>query len=204
MIGDSQMRMFFSRLVERVNGTLSDRRFGSYLIHDKGGCFQSAGESEGHKSNECTREYIKHDIRLTFGFQAFGQHKNVLFESLVSESTIPDLVLLSTGAWDIGYKGSKISVAANHSLQMIHNVREVYAGPIVWCLTNVCDPFKNSSSYLNEAQLKALSAVADKDLVLLNREPSTLPLTDAHLCEGYHAYGNVVSLHVDMLLNALC
>ena len=158
IIGDSTMRMFFSRIVDLVNGTLVDPRFGSYKTHHKGGCQGAVTDYEGRTTNQCLREYVKSRFRITFSFQTNGQHNNSMFDSLVSESHLPDLVLLTTGSWDVGYGGlnAKDPIVANHSVQMVRNIRTKYSGPIVWLITNACEPFRNSSIDLGIAQRSAM------------------------------------------------
>ena len=49
------MRMFFRALIEAVDPTFDDPRFGSYKVHDKGGC---EGEYLGDQGGGCLREFF--------------------------------------------------------------------------------------------------------------------------------------------------
>lgn len=202
VVGDSSMRMFYSALIAKINSTLEDDRFGSYKVHDKGGCTGSLDESSGHDHPGCFREFVRYSVRLTFCFQAFGEHKNVVLQSLLSPSQVPDLVVLVTGAWDVGYHSASVETAVRNTVQMIQNVRELYSGTILWASLNTCPPFQDSTRKLNLAQHDRLQSM--NSVFILNRQSSTEFLVSPEYCEGYHAYKTVVELHVSMMLNFVC
>lgn len=72
MVTDSSCRMFASALLEAINGTLDDRRFGSYQTHDKGSCDAPEAEYDGHKNVGCLREYVKNGILLLSHVRLMG------------------------------------------------------------------------------------------------------------------------------------
>ena len=100
IIGDSSARMLFGALVELVNGTLADPRFGDYRIHHKGGCSHDGTET-------CLREYVnmRAATRITFSFKTVVDAQTLALDWLTSPSQVPDYFLLAIGAWDIKYSG---------------------------------------------------------------------------------------------------
>jgi hypothetical protein len=150
------------------------------------------------------REYIKHDVRITFSFQAYGQHSNTKFKSLVSSSQVPDVLIMETGPWDL-YVNESIPTILSHTVSMLHNFRAVHNGLIVWLTIPLCPPFRDRVRPMNLAQRVALeSERVAGPLLFLDRETSSAALNNTEFCEGFHTFRSVALLHRAMLLNVLC
>ena len=207
ILGDSSCRMFFSAVVEAINGTLQDDRFGSYKVHHKGGCVQAEDEEFGHGRVGCLREYFGHNSRLTFGFQAFGNHPNAVFENLVTLSQQPQYLLMETGAWDLGYRSTSVPGILNHTMFFLDSMRSIYRGPIIWLGLPACEPFRETVMSLNKelkASLKKYSLDNRAEVLYLDRESSSKDINDTSMCDGFHAYSSLTALHLAMFLNFIC
>jgi hypothetical protein len=215
ILGDSSCRMFFSALVEKANGTLQDWRFGSYKEHVKGGCTGGVEEKDGHRTIGCLREYFGDSIRMTFGFQAYGQHQNEVFKSLVSDSQQPDLMLVETGAWALSYgryynHSYTIQDIVNQTYIFLDHIRSVYQGPIVWLGLPACGIFRDDVKKLHVLLKPAILQYGNSSVtrapspLYLDRQSSTEMFDDLAICEGFHPFGNVTLLHLNMLLNIYC
>jgi len=196
-------------LVALLNSTLEDDRFPGYEFHHKGGCDHPNDEVEGHNRIGCLREYYGGGIRVTFSFQAFGDFPNQVFTSLVSSSQQPDLVVVNTGPWfyygNATASDERFRVAVQRMLYWLHSNT---TAPIVWLSTPVCLPFKESfggSSSNAIARSEVLNfAKSNGQAFFLNRHSSTAPVYDVGRCEGFHAWRDVVVLHVRMLVWLVC
>ena len=92
LLGDSSIRMFNAALIERLNGTLDDRRFGSYKIHDKGGCTDNEAVN-GQQTFACLREFIdwRSNTRVTFTFKTYAKQRTAVLDHLTSHASMPDV-----------------------------------------------------------------------------------------------------------------
>ena len=203
ILGDSSLRMFNGALISLLNGTLDDPRFGSYMIHDKGSC---EGEASP-KGGGCLREYIdmQNRIRLTFTFKTFVGQKAISMENLISPSQQPDVVVLATGAWDKYHKIQTGPQAGNATICLLKEMMRQYPRTdfVVATLISCHRRFRPFAlAYNNELrrQLPSLSK-RGRRVYLLDREPSTIKVRNATLCEGWHAYSSIVLGHVDEFLD---
>ena len=199
IVGDSSMRMLFSALVYKLNGSsLLDERFGSFTKHLKGGCAASEEERDGHKTLGCLREFYSNTgTRVTFSFQAYGQHPNQMVRNLVSASQRPDIMLVSFGAWTVAYSRDKnggyleldcapdspgFKQLANKTGAALTWIRNIYSGPIAFftmtpCIScPTCPDFQRVVPPCNRALAHALHG--DVNNVVVDRETSTIGLKD--------------------------
>ena len=203
IIGDSSCRMFMSALMEAVNGTLNDIRFGSYQYHNKGGCEALQDEARGNETIGCLREYINfsYSIRITFSFQAFFGH-NLVFENLVSSSQKPDVILSEVGAWSLAYQPRPLVEIVNDASQFIQYLHSHQPESIFWLGLPSCPPFTskvNSFDSLMETMVNKLG----ENVYYLNRQSSTVNLNQNHLCEGFHPFKHITLLHLQMLVSCI-
>lgn len=200
IVGDSSMRMFSAALVERLNGTLQDTMFGSYRVHDKGGC-ESA--DDGHVGMGCTRELIDwmNQHRVTYTFKTVARQKTVALDHLISSSQVPDMFLLATGAWDI-YKNHNIDDAINDTWSWVEDMTSSYPNAkFAICTLISCWPdFKERAMSYNKRLRSLIQSRNHQEdqhpIYLLDREHSTVNVTNRTLCEGFHAYESIVQSYV--------
>ena len=125
IVGDSSMRMFNAALVGRLNGTsgLQDPNFGSYIVHDKGGCVGNE-EHKGDVGMGCTREFIDWDNkrRITYTFKTVAAQKTAALDHLITESNKPTMYLLATGAHDL-YRKNDIIESAEQTIEWIRDLQ---------------------------------------------------------------------------------
>mmetsp|Transcript_5821 Transcript_5821/g.9182 ORF Transcript_5821/g.9182 Transcript_5821/m.9182 type:complete len:210 (-) Transcript_5821:564-1193(-) len=207
------MRMFTAALVERLNGTkLQDSRFGSYEKHDKGGC-EGRQEQQGSVGMGCTREYINWEQRrrITFTFKTVATQPTAAVEHLITESMVPSIFLLATGAHDFYHK-HEVNDTVRNTLAWIRNIsltyprsRIVFAN-IVSCGGAGPDLLTKTLEFnkVMREELLTNSSSENKGLCyLLDREPSTINVTKRSLCEGFHCYGQIVLGHVNEFYKAV-
>ena len=204
IIGDSSMRMYTSALISMVNGTLEDRHFGHFLYHDKGNC---TGEGDGHIGGGCLREYFNMEkrIRITFSFKTNATQTTLALDWLTSESQKPDALLLATGAWDF-YGGRDVLTTVNNTVTWLQDMSARFpAATILFFNLVAChDAYKSQSIPFNDEIRSALSNISLPGLLLVDRQASTVNLNDTSLCEGWHAYGDIVLQHVVSSLPSIC
>ena len=118
IVGDSSARMLFGALVELINGSLLDPRFGAYRWHDKGGCSHEGGDTA-----QCLREYVNLSTgtRVTFSFKTVATERTHALDLLASPSQAPDYFLLAVGAWTSGTTSAR--TAARIVAASAHGVR---------------------------------------------------------------------------------
>lgn len=198
IVGDSSMRMFFRALIHVIEPELNDPHFGSYLNHDKSGC---VAETDGHTGGGCLREYYngKLRIRITYSFKTFADQPTLALSWLISKSQVPDIILGSTGAWDIYHKRTQF----DKSVMWFRNLSASYPSASILAITLVaCPPFRNQVTGLNSKLVGALLNQSIPKLSILDRQASTAIIgrSDSKLCEGFHAMGPLVLLHVHAFL----
>ena len=202
LVGDSSFRMLTAAFVERLNGTLEDPQFGSYMVHDKGGC---TAEEDGAKGFGCLREYIswEHGVRLTFTFKTIAAQPTAVLDHLVTVSAQPDVFVLTTGAWDKSY-GHQITETVRETIKWVDGMLLHYPTSkfIFFTLVACHKEFKKWALAFNAAMRNNFAAHAR--VHLFDREPSTVLIeNNKTLCEGWHAYGPIVKGHLAGLLDIL-
>ena len=219
IVGDSAARILFGGLVARLNGTLEDRHFGSWANDERGKC-----------QKNCLREYVdlKRGLRVTFMFLTYMKlSKTLAGWDLSSASVRPDVVVTACGAWDLHVNthskspGGKdnpfhrtpknvISEAVNDLSGWLVRLRNKFgAGPlivnanVVACNRNA--EFRDKVILFNSGVREQANAwlAADSNLILVDREPSTINSTmktGEMRCDAFHAYGPIALHHVDLML----
>jgi hypothetical protein len=206
LLGDSSIRMFNAATISRLNGTLEDPRFGSYITHDKGGCTDESNGASG-----CLREYIdmENKIRLSYTFKTYVSQDAPTMENLISPSQQPDVILLATGAWD-GYSkamgGSKTmggTEAGNATIALVLEMMDRHPSTdfVLATLVSCHLPFQKYAFAYNAEIRRHIPALDQRRVQLLDREPSTTHGVRLRSCEGWHAYGKIVLGHVDEFLS---
>ena len=194
LVGDSSLRMFLRALIHVIEPTFVDPHFGSYLIHDKGGC---VSEEDGHSGGGCLREYFNRDmrIRITFSFKTFADQPTLAMSWLISESQKPDIIVGATGAWDVYYK--KMDLQVNKSVGWFRSIANTSSTSLILAMTLVsCPPFRAVATEHNKLLAEALLKANLSNLAVLDRQASTMGVQDAAVCHGFHAYGALTLLHV--------
>jgi len=196
LVGDSSLRMFLRGLIHVIEPTFADPHFGSYLIHDKGGC---VSEEDGHAGGGCLREYFNRDmqLRITFSFKTFADQPSLAMSWLISESQQPDIIVGATGAWDVYFKKMDL----DKSVGWFRGLANTYSTSLILAMTLVsCPPFRAIVTEHNKMLAEALLKENLGNLAVLDRQASTEPVQDAAVCEGFHAYGSLTLLHVHEFL----
>ncbi len=196
LVGDSSLRMFFRALIHVIEPTFADPHFGSYLIHDKGGC---VSEEDGHLGGGCLREYFNRDMRLriTFSFKTFADQPSLALDWLISESQKPDIIVGATGAWDIYFE----KLDLGKSVGWFRHIAEVYSASLILAVTLVsCPPFRAVATEHNSVLVRALLDQNFSNLAVLDRQASTGVVEDEAVCQGFHAYGSLTLLHIHAFL----
>lgn len=195
IIGDSSMRMFTAALVERLNGTLEDPRFGSYMKHEKGGCVQ--GEDDGDKGMGCTREYINWELkrRVTFSFKTFATQPTAAAEHLITDSIVPNIFVLATGAHDF-YAAHRMLDVVRDTLEWVRQMRAAFPDALLIVCTLVsCNQHYRSKAVRFNRRIRGLNAT--DNIIILDREPSTIDVQNNSLCNVWHCFGPIVQGHVN-------
>ena len=223
------MRMFFRALIEAVDPSFEDPRFGSYKVHDKGGC---EGEYLGNAGGGCLREFFDYrsGIRITFSFKTFASQKTLALDWLISPSQQPDVFLTATGAWDLHRHKPKDPnaapddkcdlakscedpvVASGEAVAWTRALAQAHPSSLVLAATLVnCAPYHVAAKAAWNRHF--LAANLDKDeggrIAVLDRAPIT-PVglstkTDGRDdCNDFHAFNNIALAFVHGTLRALC
>ena len=200
IVGDSSMRMFFRALIHIIQPEFDDPHFGSFTTHDKGGC---TNEEDGHAGGGCFREYLdkKTHIRLTYSFKTLAQQKTIALDWLISKAFVPDIIIGATGAWDIyaSGKGDAIGTAIWYK-----EMSEHYSTAQILAITTIaCPPFRDVTTTYNTQVTPLLLSMNLSRLAILDRHASTFQVQDNAVCEGFHAYGDLVIMHVHAFLGNL-
>jgi hypothetical protein len=208
LVGDSSLRMLFRAFLDRIDPGFKDNRFGSFLVHDKGGC---QNEEDGDKGGGCLREYVNMTLhsRITFSFKTYSHQPTLALSWLISESQIPDVLILATGAWDL-YKNKKAS--ANPSVTWITTLARAYPRkpPLVIALSlNVCpgrEYFPQAVRWNADFLVRLNKIIVEQNisnLKIVDRQPSTILEKNPKLCGGYHAYEYLARGHVQQILDVI-
>jgi len=217
VLGDSSLRMLFAALVRNVNGSsLADPRFGSYKVHDKGGCVGDQ-EKQGHVGTSCLREFfdVERGIRLTFSFKTFVSQRSQSLEELVSASQVPDYFLLATGPWDFAYNATAVPMAtlARDAMTWALAIKARFPSAAVVFADVVQCHYKTltraRSVEYNKGIWALCEGIAPTTLRCLDRASSTnfvgsrkdsLPGNEV-ACSGFHAFGDLALQHLDRALD---
>lgn len=227
LIGDSSTRMLFSALVQLVNdsSTLTDPYFPNHRFcrhceskteshaccqaHVKGLNWNGEADEEAQGSQgshdrwSYHREWTKFGTRIVFSFKTFADVPvSQAFQSQVTPSQQPDLLILQFGAWDI-YHNHDLGETVAKGLAYIDHVKMHYSNPLVWLSLVECEPFRNISMAFNlmmEPHLQHLG------IAYFSRSATTrdLPNNMQEQCEGFHAWDRISDEHVQWLLRAVC
>jgi hypothetical protein len=200
IVGDSSMRMFFRALIHIIEPEFNDPHFGSFIIHEKGGC---TNPEDGHAGGGCLREYLdkKTHIRLTYSFKTLAQQKTLALDWLISKAFVPDIIIGATGAWDIyaSGKGDAIGTAVWYK-----EMSEHYSTAQILAITTIaCPPHRDVVTTYNTQVTPLLLSMNLPRLAILDRHASTFQVQDKAVCEGFHAYGDLVLMHVHAFLGNL-
>lgn len=197
--GDSSMRMFTAALISRLNGTLMDTRFGSYTSHDKGGC-----QGEADPQDACFREYLDFSrrVRLTYVFKTFSSQRDTYLPKLITDSQRPTHFLFATGAWDLGYSNNPLNGTIYNTASFLRETSEMFPDSLtVFANLVACHPsFVESALRFNSLIREKIQVELSEHVALLDREADTIGVSNRSLCEGWHAYGNIVLNHVARFL----
>jgi hypothetical protein len=218
LIGDSSLRMFYGALIATLNGTLADPRFGSYELHDKGGC-QGHIERESDQGMGCLREYFdpENKIRITYSFKTMAQQHVTAMDTLISSRQIPDVFLLTTGPWDLTYKthnGTNLDVtpAVKQAVRWVMDMRTKFPISLLSFATLVaCDDMRKKAVNFNKLIRRALPW--DDRLLCLDRHSSTMLIPGKCSkqkiaerrcqCAGWHAFNGIVLKHMTTWLGSV-
>ena len=174
--------MFNAAFVEHLNGTLEDPQFGSYKRHDKGGCEQ---ENDGACGFGCLREFIdwNHNLRLTFTFKTLANQATLVLDHLITQSISPDVFVLATGAHDF-YQRHSVETTIQDTKEWIYSMKLQYpnANFIFLTLVSCHKQFKARAMEFNKAILTEFQTLSW--IHVIDREPSTIDITNPRLCEG--------------------
>ena len=183
IVGDSSMRMFNAALVDRLNGTsgLQDPNFGSYMVHDKGGCVGNE-EHKGDVGMGCTREFIdwENKRRITYTFKTVAAQKTAALDHLITESNKPTMYLLATGAHDI-YRRNDIIKSAEQTIEWIQDLQHgrgignsMYSSPDTKFMfsTLISCGFRNESAIYND-HVKKLLKIYNGEVKIMNANGTT-------------------------------
>ena len=194
--------MLNAAFVERLNGTLQDPRFGSYVNHDKGGC---EGDQEEHGEGfACFREYVnwQHKVRLTFTFKTYASQPTVLLDHITTTSNHPDVFVMATGAWDF-YYNHPVQKTIDDTKAWLYGMRQRYPSSTLVFFTLVsCYPSKVDVAQAFNKGIQAAMA-SETWLHFIDRQTNTLGVTDTAVCEGWHALGPLAQQHLASLLDLL-
>lgn len=201
--GDSSLRMFTAALIHRLNNSGEvDSRFGSFSIHDKGGC-----EGEQDPKDACFREYINfpQGIRITYVFKTFASQPDLFLPKLVTDTQRPKHFLFATGAWDLGYSSSFVNETVIQTLNWLNETILAFPDSTVTFANLVaCHPsFKEKAVTFNRDIWEKIQQSHLEEVRILDRERGTVNVTDTTLCEGWHAYKEIVLGHVDYFFRIL-
>ena len=197
IVGDSSMRMFFRALIHAIEPTFDDPHFGSFVTHDKGGC---TNEEDGHAGGGCLREYYnKHlQIRITYSFKTFADQPTLALDWLISKSSVPDILIGATGAWDMYHDKPDVLKA----LTWFTELHTMYPSAQILAITLVaCPPFRIQATNYNHELHDRLWNQSFQNLAILDRQASTENISDPSLCGGFHVYQNLCLLHVHGFLD---
>ena len=204
LLGDSSVRMLNAALVEHVNGSLEDSRFGSYEVHDKGGCVQ-AEEGGKHGALGCMREFVGWDqhVRLTYLFKTEAATRLALTGHFVTPSAQPDTFVLATGAHDFYHHHSVNHTVRSTSAWITEMLARFPASRFVFLNLVAChESFRERALQFNAAVGRQWAG--HPRVRLVDRGASTEHITDKTRCEGWHAYGCVVLQHLGKVLDHVC
>jgi hypothetical protein len=200
IVGDSSMRMFFRALIHIIEPEFDDSHFGSFTTHDKGGC---TTESDGNTGGGCLREYFDHtnNIRLTFSFKTLAKQTTLALDWLISGAFAPDIIIGATGAWDIYASGNG---DVNDTAAWYSKMSSSYSSAQLLAVTTVaCPPFRDIVTAYNGQVTERLLSMRLPRFAILDRQASTFPVQNSSVCEGFHAYGDLVLMHVHAFLGNL-
>jgi hypothetical protein len=221
--------MFYRAVIEAIDPDFDDPRFGSFRKVDKGGCSgfvadksvkggKRGEEENGDQGGGCLREYFNHEhgIRVTFSFKTYSRQNTKAMEWLISPSQRPDLFLTATGAWDLTYRKSlkhatlqEADEEADSAIRWIQGIASDNPKALVLGMTlNSChNDFLKLAERWNE-RFNGAHVDASPQIAVLDRQVLTAPLRgnekNKSLCEGWHAYNEVVIQHVQAALRSLC
>ena len=202
LLGDSSLRILNAALVEHFNGSLQDPMFGSYIIHNKGGCIQ---EDDGDRRMGCLREYISWErrVRITFSFKTFATQPTEVLNHLTSSysSAQPDIFVLATAAHDF-YHAHSIGDTLQNTLNWLKEMRLRYpSSKLVFCNLVACHPsFKAYAIPFNAQMDAACEKTNCSEFQILDRQWNTINENNSTLCEGWHAQGKLALQHMNSLL----
>ncbi len=197
IVGDSSLRMFNAALIHRLNNSGDlDSRFGSFVIHDKGGC-----EGEQDPKDACFREYINfpQGIRITYVFKTFASQPDLFLPKLVTDTQRPKHFLFATGAWDLGYSSSSVNETVIQTLNWLNETILAFPDSTVTFANLVAcyPPFKEKAVAFNRDIWEKIQQSHVEEVRILDRERGTVNVTDRTLCDGWHAFKEIVLGHVD-------
>jgi len=112
---------------------------------------------------------------------------------------------LATGAWDIGYSSNLVEYAHNKTVEWLVRMNTTFNdASIVFANLVVChEEWQNKATHFNFLIAEYLDHNIYGKTKLLDREKNTVGLKNMTLCDGWHAYGNIVSAHVHEYLRIL-
>ena len=210
LVGDSSLRIFNAALVARLNGTLQDTKFGSYMAQgSKGGCegkYDDECSTEGRHvfTFACVREFIDWEsrTRLTYTFKTTAAQNVTVLDHLVTLTAQPDVFVLATGAHDF-YRGRSVHAAVQDALQWINSMLQRYPRSKFVFMNLVACEHKNAYRFNHVISGPLKHDVAFKRVVVLDRESGTTGRYGNSTCIGWHAYGAAVQEHVETFLGLM-
>jgi len=204
LLGDASVRMLNAALVEHVNGSLEDSRFGSYEVHDEGGCVQ-AEEGGEDGALGCVREFVGWDphVRLTYLFKPEAATRLALLGHFATPSAQPDTFVLATGAHDFYHHHSVNQTVRGTSAWITEMLARFPASRFVFLNLVACHKkFRERALQFNAAVGRQWAG--HPRVRLVDRGASTEHITNTARCEGWHAYGCVVLQHLGEVLDHMC
>lgn len=213
---DSSLRLLFSSVSQLINPHLMhDPIFPKYELcspdlddkqcemHFKG--FNDNRTETGATHFEYFREFWmpKEAVRVTFTFRQQLNNRQINFESFLSPTSQPDLMILQGGAWD-KYNDYTVETAINNFIEFIDDLQRVYTGPFIWVSLVNCSP--NFMKWAMEFNKRSRVILVKREIPILDRESSSfhLPQHMSNLCEGWHPLEKLTDLHRYLLFHSIC
>lgn len=146
---------------------------------------------------------IGNHTRLTFIFKTYASSTPLVLPQLLIPGTHPSLLILQSGAWD-GYKRNPIPSSLLALSSFVSSLRSYYLGPMVWMNLLPCHAdFVTYGKEFNEGArevMRGLGVPVFDRAVTLGGDYKRL----GKKCEGWHAWEEVVQVHVQGFLQGIC